>query len=332
MNQHTQARITSGAISRRTFLSASTALAAASAGAQQPAIPIIDTHIHFYDTTRPIGVPYPGRNAAPGLPVAIPETFRRVAVPLGVVGAIELEASPWIEDNLWVLELCRKDTMMLGTVGNLEPEKPEFREYLARYHKDPLFLGIRCGNIWGRNIVSQVENPEFVAGIKDLAAAGLTMDTANPRPDLIRAIVRLTDKVPDLRVVVDHLPGLEPPAEPASRRAFETDLRELAKRKVFVKVSVVARLVDGKVPTDLAIYKPRLDLIWDIFGEDRLLYASDWPNSAGNWVPYATELALVREFFMGKGRGAAEKYFWKNSIAAYKWVRRAANQPRLPAA
>ena len=105
--------------------------------------------------------------------------------------------------------------------------------------------------------------------------------------------------------------------------------RELAKRNVFVKVSVVARRVDGKVPTDLAIYKPRLDLIWDIFGEDRLLYASDWPNSAGNWVPYATELAIVREFFQAKGRTASEKYFWKNSIAAYKWIKRNANQPSL---
>jgi predicted TIM-barrel fold metal-dependent hydrolase len=78
-------------------------------------------------------------------------------------------------------------------------------------------------------------------------------------------------------------------------------------------------------------YKPRLDRIWDIFGEDRLIYGSDWPNSAGNWVPYATELALVREYFMAKGRGAAEKYFWKNSIAAYKWVKRDPKQPQLAA-
>jgi len=38
---------------------------------------------------------------------------------------------------------------------------------------------------------------------------------------------------------------------------------------------------------------------------------------------------LVREYFMAKGRPAAEKYFWKNSIAAYKWVRRDPSQPQL---
>jgi hypothetical protein len=37
----------------------------------------------------------------------------------------------------------------------------------------------------------------------------------------------------------------------------------------------------------------------------------------------------VREYFSGKGRQAAEKYFWKNSVAAYKWVRRAPGQPTL---
>jgi hypothetical protein len=28
-------------------------------------------------------------------------------------------------------------------------------------------------------------------------------------------------------------------------------------------------------------------------------------------------------------RAAAEKYFWKNSVAAYKWIKRAPEQPGL---
>jgi L-fuconolactonase len=297
--------------------------------AQSPPIPIIDTHVHFFDTTRPQGVPYPEPNVIPGLPVANPEKLREVVVPLGVVGAIEVEASPWVEDNLWVLEMAAKDPFMVGTVGNLEPDKPEFGEYLGRYHKNPLFRGIRYGNLWGRSLVTAVEKPEFIAGIKELIAADLTLDTANPNPDLIQAVVRLTDRAPGLRVVLDHLPGMEPPADEAGQRVVEKNLRELASRNVFVKVSAVMRRVNGRVPTDLAFYKPRLDPIWDIFGEDRLVFASDWPNSAGNWVSYAAALAVVREYFMSKGRAAAEKYFWKNSLAAYKWVRRDSTQPRL---
>jgi hypothetical protein len=35
----------------------------------------------------------------------------------------------------------------------------------------------------------------------------------------------------------------------------------------------------------------------------------------------------MREYFATRSRDAAEKYFWKNSMAAYKWVKRASNQP-----
>src|SRR3954470_18036149 len=86
--------------SRRTFLSAATIAAAADvAGASEDPIPIIDTHLHLYDPTRPQGVPYP---KVPNPPQALPEMYREDVVPLGICGGIKVEASPWIEDNLWV--------------------------------------------------------------------------------------------------------------------------------------------------------------------------------------------------------------------------------------
>jgi len=318
-------------VSRREFLTASAAGAAMSMRAQSPSIPIIDAHIHFFDTTRPQGVPYPAGKGIPGLPIAIPETFRKAVARLGIVGAIEVEASPWVEDNLWVLEVAAKDPIVVGTIGNLEPDKPEFHEYLGRYHKNRLFRGIRYGNLWNRSLVTAVEKPEFISGIKELAAADLTLDTANPQMDLLRAVIELTDKVPELRVVIDHLPGLDAPAEPAARRQFEATLRELANRKVYAKLSAVARRENGQLQTDPAFYKPRLDLLCDVFGEDRVVYGSDWPNSTGNWVPYATMLPIVQNYFNAKGRAAAEKYFWKNSIAAYRWIKRNPSQPELNA-
>jgi predicted TIM-barrel fold metal-dependent hydrolase len=317
-------------LTRRTFLAGSALLASGLARAQQASIPIIDTHIHFFDTTRPQGVPYPRpRHGPKNLPVADPETYRKVAVPFGIVGAIEVEASNWIEDNLWVLEVSQKDPMIVGTVGNLEPDKPEFREYLGRYHKNPLFRGIRYGSIWGRDVDAQAENPAFVAGIKDLAAADLTLDIVLTGGSTIETMVRLTDKIPTLRVVLDHLPNLTPPTQPAELHAHERNLRELAKRNVYVKVSEVMQVVDGQVRTDLEFYKPRLDMIWDIFGEDRLVFGSDWPQTAGNWISMATVISIVHDYFFEKGRPGAEKYFWKNSLAAYKWVKRDASQPSV---
>jgi predicted TIM-barrel fold metal-dependent hydrolase len=120
---------------------------------------------------------------------------------------------------------------------------------------------------------------------------------------------------------MDHLPELDPFS------ANVANMRELAKRQqVYVKVSGVLRRVAGRVPLDTAFYRDRLDTIWDIFGADRLIYGSDWPNS-DSLGTYPQVLKIVEEYFHAKGAAAAEKYFWRNSVAAYRWIKRDARQP-----
>jgi L-fucono-1,5-lactonase len=289
-------------------------------------IPIIDTHIHLFDPTRPQGAPWSG---PPGVPVqpSLPPRYRKLAAPLGIVGAIKVEASPWVEDNLWVLEVAERDTIIVGVVGNLEPDKPDFGEMLGRYHKNPLFRGIRYGNLWGRDITKQAGNPAFIDGLKLLAQADLVLDTANPRVDLLQAIVRITDKVPDLRVVLDHLPSLDPTSD--TQQAYDDALRELQKRaRVFVKLSAVIHRVNGQVVTELAPYRDRLSHLVNTFGEDRIVFGSDWPNSDGV-APIDKVVGVVREFFQTQPQRVAEKYFWKNSLAAYKWIKRDPSQPAI---
>jgi len=313
-------------VDRRTFLGIAGGMASASMGTPTATIPIIDAHIHLFDPRRPQGVPWPEKSDTVLYQPALPARYRKIAAPLGIVGAIEVEASPWLEDNQWVLDVAAKDTIIVGTVGDLEPGKPEFRLHLERFHRNPLFLGIRYGNLWNRDLGAELSKPQFVEDLKALAEAGLELDTANQDAALIQATVRLTDLVPNLRVVIDHLPQFEPDA--AARRAYEENLRELGKRtQVFVKVSEVLRRVNGKVPSDLNFYRARLDELWEIFGEDRLIYGSDWPNS-DLWAPYPQVLKIVREYFTAKGTAAAEKYFWKNSVAAYRWKKRDAGQPQ----
>lgn len=264
----------------------------------------IDSHIHLFDTRRVQGVPYPKKDNAVLYQPALPGRYRALAEPLGVTGAIAVEASPWVEDNLWLLETAATDRFIVGVVGNLEPEKPDFRETVDRYAKHPLFKGIRYGNLWGRSLRKAVETQAFLEGVKHLAEMGLSLDTANPDAELLEAVVRLTDKVPELRIVVDHLPN----AFAAVRG--QAVLRELASRKqVYVKVSEVVR--GGRA--DVAV----LDEIWGLFGDDRLLFGSDWPN----WDLEASleeSVRAMREYLNLKGQAAALKFFARNAQAAYR--------------
>jgi L-fuconolactonase len=317
-------------MNRRDFLAL-----AASASAVLPSlrwqddttIPIIDTHIHLFDTTRSQGVPWPTPKDGVLYQPALPDRYRRIAVPLGIVGAIVVEASPWLEDNQWVLDVAARDIIIVGTVGNLEPGKPDFRQQLERFQRNSLFRGIRYGNLWDSDLSRQLSNPKVVSDLKFLAQTGLVLDTANPNPALLAAIVRVTDQVPELRVIIDHLPQMTTPVEAGVRKVYEANLQELGKRpQVYVKISEVLRRVDGKIPQALSFYHGRLDELFDIFGEDRLLYGSDWPNS-DQWLPFEAGLNLVSEYFSAKGRTVAEKYFWRNSSAAYHWLKRDPSQP-----
>ena len=301
-----------------------------SAPPPKPAIPVIDTHIHLFDPFRPGGVPWPSAtNPAHAVmyKTSLPSRYRPIAEPLGIVGAIEIECSPLLEDNQWVLDVAEKEDIIVGTVGRLVPGTPDFRPNLERFHKNPLYRGIRYG--LGRNGGKELDRPDFVADLKALADADLVLDTANPSVALLADVVRVSDRVPNLRIVVDHLPQMEPPTNSGAQASYDASMKAFRDRpQIYVKVSEVLRRVEDKIPTDLEFYRPRLDEILDVFGIDRVLYGSDWPNG-DQWLPVPVGFKIVQEYFTAKGRPAAEKYFWRNSVKCYKWVKRTAAQRQL---
>jgi L-fuconolactonase len=303
-----------------------------SIGDHSAPFPIIDAHIHLFDPTRPQGIPWPVKSNKEDEVLyrpALPDRYRHVTQGLGVVGVIEVECSSWLEDNQWVLDITANEPLIVGTVGDLEPGLPGFRKNLERFHRNPIFRGIRWGNLWGRDLAADVLKEHFVDDIKVLADLGLGLDTANQSLSVLSGAVQLTDKVPELRVVIDHLPQADPPGEVAARKEWNTYLRELASRpNVYLKLSEILRRVDGNVPVDLAFYKSRLDEIWDIFGEDRIVFGSDWPNS-DRWGSFQQVFNVARDYVLPKGCETAEKFYWKNSIQAYKWIKRAPDQPEL---
>ena len=271
---------------------------------------------HLYDQTRPQGAPYP---FTPNAPPFLPRDYRESAKPLGIVGGIEVECSPWIEDNLWVLMMIQNEPIIVGTVGNIDPAKPDFQEFLDRYHRNKLFLGIRYGNVWkGQDLVTAIHKPEVIDNMKAFARTGLMLEVANPRLDLIEATLRLTDKVPDLRVVLGHLQALPLPTDRQVLKGYSDNLKELRKRHAYAKVSGLPK-ANPQAPFDPAVYKPMLDFIWGIFGEDFIVYAGRNKEA----------LDILKAYTLAMGRPAAEKFFWKNSIPAFKWLRRDPAQPQL---
>ena len=295
------------------------------ASAQNAGIPIIDTHVHQFDPRRPQGVPYSGPRGQPPQ-IALPETYRPLAVPNGIVGAVIVEASPWIEDNLWILERADSDPIFVGVVGSLEPNAPGFATFLERFAKNPLWRGIRYARFWEMNGNKAVLKPGMLEGLKLLAQMDLSLDMANPNIGLMRGALAAADAVPNLRIVMDHMPQFDPTPETlADYDQLITDLA--AHPNFYVKLSqVIHPNLQGVIEQDLAAYRARLNRLTAAFGEDRVMYGSNWPETVGK-ATIAQSVAMMRAYFADKPRARAEKYFWRNSRTVYKWVKRTSNQP-----
>jgi predicted TIM-barrel fold metal-dependent hydrolase len=68
---------------------------------------------------------------------------------------------------------------------------------------------------------------------------------------------------------------------------------------------------------DYETLRARLEYLYSAFGEDRVMFGSDYPNSYGI-ATIAEEVELMKRFFSTKSRERAEKYFWKNAVRIYK--------------
>jgi L-fucono-1,5-lactonase len=292
-------------------------------------VPIIDAHIHLFDPTRAGGVPWPAKDDTALYKPALPERYVALAEPFGVVGAIAVEASPLVTDNDWLLNVAEKHPVIVGVIGDLVPGSASYLADLERLRVDPLFLGFRYGNLWNRDLAADIEKPGFIEGLKALAQAGLVLENANPDPRLIRAVLEVSERVSGLRIVIDHLPHAPVPTEQAARQEHRSNLERLGQNPhVFVKLSEIPVVVDGKLMKDPGFYRGPLDAIWGVFGEDRIFFGSDWPNS-DHVAPFAETISIVREYIATKPPAVAEKFYWKNSLAAYKWRPRTPDQPRL---
>jgi L-fuconolactonase len=282
---------------------------------------IVDTHTHFYDPGRPEGVPWP----EPGSWLhrrVLPDDWAALARPHGITRTVVVEASDWVEDNQWLLDLAAGDSRIVGVVGNLDPMAPEFASRLRRFAAHPVFRGIRNRRP-NAELRTLVDQPAFRTALRQLAEAGLALDVNIGNPEDLAAVARLTATLPDLRLVLDHVAGAGDPRRLSE--AWKSGLRAAATRPgVYCKVSGLVEQTDsahGEAPRDPEFYLPILDHVWDCFGEDRVIFGSNWPVS-DRGAPFATVFDVVNSFFTAKGSAARGKFFLGNSKTAYRWIDR----------
>jgi predicted TIM-barrel fold metal-dependent hydrolase len=283
--------------------------------------PAIDTHTHFYDPTRKQGVPWPPPGETVLYKPHYPREFQTLTQPHHVVGTVVVEASPWVEDNQWILDLAKQDPFIVGFIGNLELGKPEFAGNLKRFGDNPIFRGLRVN---GRALAAGLGQAAFENDLRRLGERQYALDVLGDGA-MLPDVLRVAKLAPGLRIVIDHLPFGEWDNNVEAMRRALADVAQSP--SIYAKVSNVMRQVDGRVVETPESYRPALDALWALFGADRLVFGSNWPVS-NRVAPYASLYKIVADYFLTKGSTGAEKFFSKNSRAAYRWIPRAAAQGR----
>src|SRR6185369_9727833 len=112
--------------------------------------------------------------------------------------------------------------------------------------------------------------------------------------------------------------GKSPPTD------WVKQMRALVSRpSIYCKLSGLVEATgrsDGSAPRDVEFYRPVLDAMREMFGSERLIYASNWPVSE-RFAPLATVQGIVGDYFRSHGRRTEEQVFAQTAKSAYGWVR-----------
>lgn len=284
------------------------------------ALPIIDTHQHLWDLSK-LRLTWIKDEPGTGLNQSyLPADYAKATSGLNVVKTVYMEVdvdpSQQVQEAEYVLGLCADpQNPMAGAVISGRLNTKEFRRYIERFAKSPHLKGVR-EILNGTAPRGHCLQPQFVEHMQMLGELGLRFDLCM-RHDEFDDAVKLVDQCPKTRFVVDHCGNLSVQSTDKKVRAlWEKGLKDLAERENTVcKISgiIATAKKDAWKPADLA---PNINYCLDTFGEDRVIFASDWPvctitASLAEWV------AALKEITRGRRSAFRRKLFHDNAVRFY---------------
>ncbi len=227
-------------------------------------------------------------------------------------GAIMVQVRQNLDETRWMLDLAEQYSYILGVVGWVDLCSPEAGAQLDEFKDHPNFCGVR-------HLVQDEEDDEFLLrddfcrGMKEVADRGITYDIL-VYPNQLKAAVQFVDRFPDAPFVLDHI--AKPYIKKGEIDPWKSELQALAERpNVACKVSGMVTEADWE-EWRKEDFHPYLDVAFEAFGEDRLIYGSDWPmcELAGGYMKMA---AVTTDYAARVSGEAREKLFGRNAIRWY---------------
>ena len=271
---------------------------------------IIDSHQHFwnYNPERDTWIDESMQALKKNF---LPENLKPILIDNGIDGCISVQADQSYQETEFLLKCASNNNFIKGVVGWVDLCSPDLEKKLKRYSTDKKFKGVRH--------IVQSESKEYLlrkdvqVGISKLSNFNLTFDLL-VTPIQLQSAIKLVKTFPNQKFVLDHIakPRI---SEPLSK-TWVNDIINLSKQdNVFCKISGLVTETKGYNFLE-ADFLPFLDIIFQYFGFDRIMYGSDWPVCLLA-AEYKKVLDIITDYLSSYDSKTREKIMGTNAQIFY---------------
>ena len=271
---------------------------------------MIDTHIHFWKFNK-VKDAWITDDMKLLQKDFLPQDLKPVLEENNVNGVIAVQADQSEDENAFLIDLSEKNSFIKGIVGWVDLQNKNIENKLLYYSKFPAIKGFR--HIVQGEPQGFLKKRKFLNGIKLLKNFNFTYDILIYENHLTEAI-EFVNKFPEQKFIIDHC--AKPAIKNKNISEWEKGIQEISQNKnVYCKLSGLTTEADWNTWQEKEFH-PYLDVVFENFGIERLVFGSDWPVvliSGG----FSKWKILLENYMRGFSKEEKEKVFEGNAIEFY---------------
>lgn len=262
---------------------------------------VVDTHVHTWNLET---ASYKWLEAAPSLLNRNYhlEELQPSLQSAGISAIVLVQSANNLEDTYWMFEVAQRYNQVVAVVGWLPLQEPGkvYQLLQESFLANPYFKGVR-------HLIHNEPDPRWLLqqpvleSLSLLSSYNIPFDVVGINNDHLETVIRVSEKLPPLRMVLDHLN--QPPIASGSRFGkWGALIRELsATPNVYAKISGLGTAAQKSDQWSADDIEPYIEFCLTHFSTNRCFCGGDWPVSllAGSyerhWNMYRTVLARLLE-------------------------------------
>ena len=183
-----------------------------------------------------------------------------------------VQSAPTEAETQWLLAQAQQHPAVLGVVGWVDLLAPDAPARIRALTASPKLKGLRP-------MLQDIADPDWILqaalapALQTMSDLGLVLD-ALIKPVHLPRLLTLAARYPALKLVIDH--AAKPDIAAGQWEPWASDLAEVARQTQAV-CKISGLLTEAGPKPDLDAGRRWAAHVLQVFGEDRVMWGSDWP-------------------------------------------------------